>query len=238
MKQMAKQLIYSVASLLMVLGLAVVPVSAEHGSDDSNTSTATTPIETDDSSASNTSSNTTTETETESTTEDSGHQSGKLRSEAAKLLSQERQNAKEHSQADRQKACTQRQNNINRRTAQFAANAARHLEVFNKIFTKVQAFHDSKGLQVSDYDALVAAATAKQTAAQTAVDALKALNVQIDCTQPDPASTVATIKSAVTDARTALQAYRTSLKDLVVALKGASTAQHTTDTTENTGGNQ
>jgi hypothetical protein len=106
----------------------------------------------------------------------------------------------------------------------------------------VQQFESSKQLQVSNYDALVATATAKQTAAASAVSALKALNVQIDCSQADPAATVATIKTAVADARTSLQAYRSALKDLVVALKGASSAQTGADTgsTDNatTGGAQ
>ena len=88
---------------------------------------------------------------------------------------------------------------------------------------------------VANYDTLVATAKTKQAAAQSAVNELKALDVTIDCTQPDPASTVATLKAAVQKARSALQDYRASIKDVVVALKGASTS--TSDST-NTEGNQ
>lgn len=248
MRQLIKQTAMVVASLTMVLGLAVVPVSAEHGSDDtsgsggSGTSGSASTSSDDSTEATTDHIINTTSSETETTTtstdesgDDSSSGSGKLHGRANHLLTGLRQKGKEHSETARQKACEQRQANIDKRTANFATAAQRHLGVFNKIFTKVQAFHDKKQLNVTNYDSLVATVTAKQTAAQTAVDALKALDVNIDCTQTDPATTVATVKTAVSDARTALKAYRSSIKDLVVALKGASTAPKSTDST---GGDQ
>jgi|GEM_PF-1007737 len=254
MKLIQKQVCYSLAAVAVVFGLAVVPVSADQGSDSTGSAPHSTPINGEDGSptgfkdpspnsgtqiADNTSSDSGSGTGLEGTTEDSAESSTNLHDQAANLLGRERQKGTEHSEAQRQKACDRRQANINKHTAQFATQAAKHLDTFNSIFTKLQAFYDSKGLNVTNYDALVADATAKQAAAQSAVDALKSLNVNIDCTQPDPASAVATIKSAAQDARTALQNYRTSLKNLVVALKGASTAQSntTTDNTQ-TGGRQ
>ncbi len=235
MKHVSKQLNLLILSVLLVLGLAVVPVGAEHGTQTEGTDDST--GSSSDEHQTTTTNTTTTETETE--TETGGDQS--LRDQAKQLLQDKRKNIKEHTQEQKQKACEQRQKSIEKRTSNFSTAAQRHLEVFNKIFVKVQAFHDSKGLDVANYDALVAAATAKQTAAQNAVDALKALNVQIDCTQTDPATTVATIKTAVSDARTALQTYRKSLVDLITALKGASTAQDnssSSDTSTTTGGTQ
>jgi vacuolar-type H+-ATPase subunit I/STV1 len=256
MKKVFKQAGLLVASLLMVGGLAVVPVSAQHGSDDdssgstssgsgSSGSSSTGSTSSDDSDDQVATTGTGTETDTENhtiaATDDSSRQSGKLRTKADKLLSDLRQKGKEHSENARQKACVARQKGIDRRTTAYANAAERHLTAFNQIFAKVQAFHDKKQLNVTNYDALVAAATAKQTAAQSAADALKALNVTVDCTQSDPATTVATIKTAVKDARTALKEYRTAIKNLVVALKGASTAQDKTttdDSSTTTGGDQ
>jgi hypothetical protein len=245
MKQFIKQSALMLAALAMVLGLAVAPVSAEDGAtgsgsagsgssgpggtsggDSDKTATTDRVISANDS-----------PTESEAGDSGSGAGSGKLHAKSDKLLTDLRQKGKEHSQVARQKACVQRQKSLDRRTTNYAAAAQRHLDTFNKIFTKVQAFHDSKKLTVTNYDTLVAAATAKQTAAQSAVDTLKALDVKIDCTQSDPASTVATVKTAVSNARTALQDYRKSIKDVVKALKGASTAQDTSDTTS-TGGDQ
>jgi len=222
MKYIARQISLLAVSVLTATSLAVVPVAAHEGG--STTSSDNTIVKADDSDGSTVSSNDETETGGGLT----------LHDKARDLLTEKRKDGKEHSQALRQKACEARQKSIDKRTGNFSAAAQRHLEVFNKIFTKVQAFHDSKGLNVTDYDTLVATVTAKQTAAQAAVDALKALDVQIDCTQSDPAGTVATIKTAVTDAHNALKDYRKALKDLVVALKGASTAEHT----DTTGGDQ
>jgi len=227
MKNIAKQVLYIIASIATVGSLAVIPVSAERGSSADHVAAV-------GESTSQDTTVTTTETENDSTNSDTPT----VREQAQKMLQAKRQTVKEKTEAVRQKACVQRQKSIDTRTTNFAAAAQRHLGVFNDIFTKVQAFHDSKQLNVTNYDTLVATATTKQTAAQSAVDALKALNVQIDCAQPDPAASVATIKTAVSNARTALQDYRSAIKDVVVALKGASTAQKSTDTSDATGGNQ
>jgi Fe2+ transport system protein B len=234
MKQRGNLFSLLAVAFVFTLLVATVPASAEHGRGGDRTLTATTTS--DDTTVATTDSTSSNETEQEvENPTDQTHQSGSLRAQAQKLLQTKRQEVHEHTAAERQKACEARQKSIDRRTSNYGTAAQRHLDVFNSIFTKVQQFHDSKQLNVSNYDALVAAATAKQTAAQSAVTALKALNVQIDCTQSDPAATVATIKSAVADARTSLQAYRSALKDLVVALKGASSAQHTdTNNTDNT----
>jgi hypothetical protein len=252
MKQIIKQSALMLAAIAMVLGFAVGPVSAEHGSDDSGASTSSTSgsgssgsgsvsTPSDDSTESVTPTSTDDETENHTiAAADSSHQSGKLREKSSQLLTDLRHKGKEHSEDARQKACVQRQNSINHRATAYANAAQKHLAAFNQILTKVQAFHDKKQLNVTNYDALVAAATAKQVAAQSAADALKALDVQVDCTQSDPAATVATMKAAVKDARTALKEYRTAIKNLVVALKGASTGQNKAadDTSTTAGGDQ
>ena len=202
------------SSMLGMLVLAVSPVAAQHGAADTSGST------------SDSTSTSTDATETETHTS--------LRDQAKQMLAEKRQNIKEHTADQKKKACEAHSAEINKRSKNYATAAQRHLDVFNSIFSKVKAFHDSKQLNVTNYDALVAAATAKQTAAQAAVDTLKGLDVSIDCTATDPASTVATLKTAVKNARTSLQDYRQSIKDLVVALKGASTTQ----TSTTTGGDQ
>jgi len=230
MKQIVKQLSFIVACAVMVLGLAAVPASAHEGSDDTSQDS--------ESGQSDRKASTVVANESEDAGDDSGDQSKSLREQAKQLLETKRKSGREHTEEQRQKACEQRQKNIDKRTTNYAAAAERHLEVFDKIFTRAKDFHDTKQLDVTDYDALVATATAKQAAAQDAVDALKALDVNLDCTQSDPASAVATIKTAVADARTALKDYRTAIKDLIVALKGASTAQTGDSTTESTGSEQ
>jgi hypothetical protein len=231
-KQIIKNLSFALGSVSAVAVLTVAPVWAEHGvsaegdttSTNSHSGPGTGPATT----------NTTPEPDDSTEVKD-------LRLQAKQLLQTKRQTVKEHTTTEKQKACEAHQAEVNHRSAKYAAAAQRHLDVFNKIFTRVQDFQTTKKLNVPDYDTLVATATAKQTAAQAAVDALKAVDVKLDCTQTDPANSVATLKTAVANARTALQDYRKAIKDVVVALKGASTAASSdtsTSTTTTTGGDQ
>ena len=199
------------ATILGLTTLAVMPVAAEDGGGTSGSND----------------SSTTSDSETETEVQH-------LRTDAKDQLEAERKNGAEHSLLQRQNACKAHETEINNRVTNYAAAAQRHLDVFTGILTKVQNFYTSKGLNVAAYPALLAAAQAKQADAQTAVDALKALDVSIDCTQPDPAQTVATVRAAVKNARTALQAYRAAIKDVIVVLHGASSANES----DTSGGNQ
>ena len=215
------QLALVLATLLSVMTLAVVPVAAEDGgssgSSGSSDNTATTDT------ATSADSNDAAEVETEV---------NDIKGQAQRLLETERKSVSEHSQLARQNACKAHQAEINRRAANYATAAQRHLDTFTSILTKVQNFYKNKNLNVATYPTLLTTALAKQTAAQQAVDVLKSLDTTIDCSQPDPAQNVQALKMAVTNARTALQAYRGAIKDVIVALEGASSAN------ASTGGNQ
>ena len=153
------------------------------------------------------------------------------------MLRADRKDLREqHTALQRQAACKARQNAINRRTDNYAKAAQANLDTFNSILAKVQAFYADKKLNIANYSTLFATAQAQRTAAQQAVDALKSLDVMIDCTQSDPAQTLVTVKTAVAATRTALQSYRSSIKDIITALEGASSAQNSGAAT--TGGNR
>lgn len=229
----------TIASMFM---LSVAPVAADHGSTSGGDSTTATTTST---SGGDSTSTTSTETETEvpdkTTTDEVKAELASIHEHAKQALDTERKNHSERTTEERQKSCEAHQVEVNTRASNYAAAAQRHLGVFESVLTRVQDFYTSKHLNVANYDTLLATATAKQADAQKAVDALKALDVSIDCTQTDPAQTVSALKTAVANARAALQAYRTAIKDLIVAIKGASTAQTentTTTTTTTTGGNQ
>jgi antitoxin (DNA-binding transcriptional repressor) of toxin-antitoxin stability system len=233
--------------VLAVSGAPVAAVYAHQGSDDTGTSTSHT--STDDSHVTTTDTTPTTQRQerhnggasTSSTSHaipeaetepEMGHD---LSRRASQLLDDKRRGGGEHSTAVRQRVCNQRQGIIDERFARLGARAKAHLNAFDSIFAKLQKYQDTNKLDVANYDALVADATAKQTAAQAAVDALTALSSKrVDCSATDPAGTVATVKTAADDARTALQAYRASLKQLVNALlaahKSATAADSQTDT--------
>lgn len=234
--QRIRQMGLLVAAVLSVFVLATMPVAADHGSDSTSGSSDTTTSTSGDSSSTTTNDSTETTTETEVETPEVHARVDSLKNEAKDLLKTKRDDHAQRTTEERQKACEAQANNINTRVSDYSAAAQRHLNVFTSILTKVQNFYTTKNLNVSTYSALLATAQAKQADAQTAVDALKALDTKIDCTQTDPAQTVAAMKQAVADARTALQAYRTAIKNVIVALQGASSAQDKTQST--TGGNQ
>lgn len=213
--------------IAMPMILAPVTVFAAHGSDDTSGTSGK-----NRSSVQSVASTNETENEAGDDNGVDAQTKAEIHSKATELLSEKRKNATEHTADQKKKSCEARSANIKKRADNYATAAQRHLNVFNKIFTRVQDFQTKKQLTVANYDALVATATAKQTAAQAAVDALKSADVTIDCTQADPATAVATLKEATANARTALHEYRLAIKDVVVALKGASTDQ--TDDTDKT----
>ncbi len=247
--QRKRNLALIIATLLCIPVLSVVPVAAEDsgsgsggsgssGSGDSSTATTsgdhtTTTTSGDSTTTSGDKISTGDSKEPEPENEMGASETDHIKQEAKAELETLRENHQEKSVADRQKACEARQAEINARIGNYSAAAQRHLNVFTDILTKVENFYSSKKLNVSSYDSLLATAQAKQTAAQQAVDTLKGLDVSIDCTQPDPAQSLEAVKTAVGNARTALQAYRSAIKDVIVALEGASTANEST-----TGGNQ
>jgi|GEM_PF-2301084 len=228
---------FKVASIsLSVIAFAgITPAAlASHGADDNTNTTSPTPtsspsVEQHHESPRITPTGTPkmeTENETEthnSATETESHDGSgsSLESRVKQLLDDKRQNKPAKSTADLQKICQQHQADINKKIANLSTKAQNHLTAFNNVFTKVQAFQSSHNLSVSNYDTLVADATAKQTAATTAVNALKSVSVTVDCSTADPASSIATVQTAASDARTALQAYRSSLLALVNALLDA-----------------
>jgi len=140
-------------------------------------------------------------------------------------LNTKREQGKAHSVAVRQKVCANHKTEIDQKLTNLGTRAQKQLNIFNSIFTKVQAFKANHNVDAPNYDALVATANVKQAAATTAVNALKALSgTTIDCTSTDPASTLADAKTAADDAKTALQDYRSSIKDVVKALQSVNSS--------------
>lgn len=229
------------ATLLGLTVLSVAPVAAE----DTTTTSTSDSTSTSTTTASGDATVTTSETGTMPTgSDEQAHaetEVARFREEASQELQTERKNTKEHTVAERQKACDAHQAELDTRIGDYAREAQNNLNVFSSIFTKVQTFYATKKLNVATYAALSATVTTQQAAAQSAVDALSLLSgTKIDCTQPDPAQQLASLKTAVDTARSALQAYRTAIKNLIVAIEGASSAQTdtSTQTTTSTGGNQ
>lgn len=204
-----KRILISLSTLMLFSGVAMVaPVSARAAVADDN--------------ASNTS------------TDSSNDLKEQFQQDAQDRLQTLRQNHKEQTQEHRQQACEARKSNLQRRMTNAVAAANRHKEVFDKIYTRVKDFYTNKNLNVTNYADLTAAVDKAQTDAQSSIDALSALDVNVDCTSQTVAGSVATFQTAVKSTRDSLKAYRSALVDLIKSLKGASTGANGTTDNSNT----
>lgn len=157
-----------------------------------------------------------------------------FKEKAKERMQTARQNAKERTQAQRERACTARKAALTRRMDNAVARAKNHKAVFDKIYTRVQNFYTAKKLNVADYSTLTAAANTAQTATQTNIDALQALDITPDCSSQTVADGVSAFQQAVGSTRDSLKSYRSALVNLINSLKGASTS--TTNSAANNGG--
>jgi hypothetical protein len=224
MKKIARQLGFGITTAVAVAALSVAPVFAQHGLDDDSPKNIVSPVRPIDGGGN--SGPGSTEIAGHTPGDDDSDQSGRdsLRDKAEALIQEKRAEIKGKSVAARQKACQTRQANLDRKITNFNNRAQQHLSKLDGVFTKLKNFQQKKQLNISNYDAVVTSATTAQTNAKSSVDALNVLAVPIDCAANDPASNVATIKTAVTDARDKLQTYRMSLKDLLTTLLKANAA--------------
>lgn len=203
-----RRLIISSAAVLLFSGVALtVPVSAiNSGTDDSSLGSA----------------------QSGATLTDNLRLAGKQKAEQA------RQNHNEQSEAQRQKVCQARSKSLDHRMATAVKVASQHKTNIDRIYEKVKAFHDSKQLDISNYNDLTAAVDTEADRAQVAIDALQNLDVSVDCASRTVADSVASFREAVSSTRDSLKAYRQALVDLITSLKGASTS--TSNSTDNTTG--
>jgi hypothetical protein len=223
----AKRFIFSLSALLLFSGAAMAaPVYADHGN--SGVSDDVT-VASDDSTA-----GAQTKTEVENHAHDLVAQ---FKLQAQAKVAEKKAQVKGQTQEHRQQACQARKSNLTKRMSNAVSQAGRHKAVFDKIYTKVQAFYVNKNLNVSDYAGLKAKADSAQAASAASIEALKTTDISVDCTSSTVAQSVGTFQTAVGNTRDSLKTYRAALVDLISSLKGASTGQstdNTQDTTNNT----
>lgn len=133
--------------------------------------------------------------------------------------------------ANRQKRCVELQSMVNKQITNFSSSAQTNLTTFNNVYAKVQAYASANSTS-TNVQSLLTAANTQQTNATQAVAALKSVAVTVDCTAQDPASSLATIRTAVESTRSALQAYQQAIKAVISSLESAAGTQATTNTTQ------
>jgi hypothetical protein len=177
----------------------------------------------------NSSSNVATASDDTSSSDESGSSTltEQFREQAKEKLQAARQNVKEQSEAHREQSCNARKANLTKRMSNAVSRAQKHKEVFDKIYSRVKDFYITKNLNVSNYADLTAKVDTASSDAQSSIDALKALDVNVDCTSQTVADSVSAFQQAVKTTRDSLKTYRATLVDLIKSLKGASTGANT-----------
>ena len=223
MKTKFSNLALILIAVLFVALLAGHPVSARGENSGSGSSSSGSSGSDDSSSDDNEQENENeVENETEHESTEVSHRLKQFRVNGSSELAKMRKNGHEHTHAQRLKICENREKTINNKVNAFGGHAESYLNRLDGIFEKVQAYQTEQQLPVSNYDELVQAVAGAQTDATTAVAALKVVAVNIDCSADDPAAGLSTVKEAAHEARDALKAYRTALKNLVKAMIQAS----------------
>jgi hypothetical protein len=239
MKQAKLQLGMFLTALVSVLVLAGSPAYARHGSDDltSNSGPASAQTVADTSSPTTSESSRGGDTGETSGTEDGletevEHNVTLFKQHGRQNLTERRQNKTEKTAAQRQKVCVNVQKAVNNKLSAFNNHADSYLTRLNTAYTKLKDYQSTKNVQVDNWDSLLSAANDKQASATASVDALKALGTSVDCTSSDPAAMLASVKSGAADTRNVLKEYRTSLKNIIVALAHANGADDSATKTE------
>ena len=135
-------------------------------------------------------------------------------------------------EAKRLEVCQQRQQKINNIVARGTEQNKKQLAVFQKIEANVKQFYIDKKLSSDGYLTAVANADTAEANAVAAIEV--SIETTFDCTTTDSTNPGSIIKEAMTLRHSALAAYLTAIKDLIVVVKKANGEQKAADTTTTT----
>lgn len=124
---------------------------------------------------------------------------------------------------NRRKNCETRKAAIANIIGRAAKQGQKHLGTFTAIMERIQGFYTEKALSSTDYDKLVTAADSKKSAAQTAIDTVKA-STGLECDGENPIGQVDTFRDSIKAMHRALKDYRVVIKELGQAVKSAHAA--------------
>lgn len=127
------------------------------------------------------------------------------------------------STADIQKVCTALESQVNQRISKYSQNAQSQLATFIKVYNEVQAYAASAGVNSSSYSSLIGSANTQLQNATKSVTALKSVATPISCSSANPATALATVKSAVDASRSSLQSYQQAIQAVISNLESNTT---------------
>lgn len=119
--------------------------------------------------------------------------------------------------------CKKHQENIRRILRKAASQAERQIATFDRISKRTQDFVADKKLNVPNYAALLADIAAKRAAVVADIHSLRQ-GVDFDCDKDDPDGQGKVISANIHKLREALKDYRTSIRNLIVAVHTATSS--------------
>jgi|SRR3989344_6390573 len=131
-------------------------------------------------------------------------------------------NAKTRLQDAKLKACQARENVIKNRSNSLGKLTDGMVNHFDQIVIRVEKYYTEKvvpsGKTVSNYDALLADIQTKKSAVSTALQKAKDDFKSFSCTEDDPKGVLTQFREDMQSVKQALKDYRTSIKNLIVAV--------------------
>ncbi|MEP7205264.1 MAG: hypothetical protein ABI716_03675 [Candidatus Saccharibacteria bacterium] len=122
--------------------------------------------------------------------------------------------------------CRKHEEVIDNIIARMGDRGTKQFDVFTKIADRTEAFYIKSGKVLSDYDALVVDVNTKKAEAQSV---LPTMLVTFKCDGTDPQGVASSFKTSRTTLITALRAYKTAVKNLIVGVKSVQDTTVTTD---------
>lgn len=129
-------------------------------------------------------------------------------------------NGQAHMQAGQLRACQNREKAINNIMTRIDTRAQNQLTLFGTIATRVESFYTAKSKTVSNYDQLVAAIASAKAQAETDFGTMQS-NSTFSCTANNPKGMVTSFQNNLKTEISDLKAYKTSVKNLIVAVASA-----------------
>jgi hypothetical protein len=118
-------------------------------------------------------------------------------------------------------ACERRVEKLDKSMDTISTKATRLLGVMDSYYEKIKGFYDKGRLTVPNYAELLASVATAQEKATTEIAILNALNIEIDCTDPEVVLGVSSFKESATASKEALREYRSSLIALITDMRSA-----------------
>lgn len=137
-----------------------------------------------------------------------------------------KQNVQTRLQDAKLKACQAREAGITNRSVHLGQLVTTMEVKFDTIATRVEEYYTTKvvpgGKTVANYDSLVADTQTKKATVQVAVTKAQADVAGFSCTGENPKGQMMTFRVDMQGVKQALKDYRTSIKDLIVAVRSKS----------------